>query len=112
LAKLTVPNDFSNIADMNEFKRYVSQFVGELVSIINGKIEFGGINFLSQSVDVVFSNANTDQAITHQLNKTGVKYIVTSKSQSCDVYTGNAKATTNTIYLRCTQTATVSLELF
>lgn len=111
MAKITTPSDFSQIQDAPTFMRMCSQFINDLVSLINGKIEFDS-NLKTQSMSVTFSAANTDLAVSHSLGKSSVKYIVTSKSKSCDVFNGLAANTTNKLYLQCTQAATVTLELF
>lgn len=111
MAKISTPADLTSITDTTEFMKYCSQLIGNMVDIINGRLSFGD-NVQSQEIEVSFTTANTDIAITHKLNKTGVKYWPVVKSKACDVFTGSRAQTNNTIYLQCTQVATVTLELF
>lgn len=109
MSKIT-PIDLTNLTDTNDFMRFCSQLVGTIVDTINGKLEFD-TNLLTQSVSVTFSATNTDTSVSHSLNKTGVKYIVTSKNAACDVYNGLTAASSSTLYLRGTVATTVTLEL-
>lgn len=111
MAKITSPTDLTSITDEKDFMRFTSQLINNIVDIINGKITFND-NITSQSVTVSFTAANTDTAISHKLNKTGVKYFPVSKSVACDVFNGSKSQTTNTIYLQSTQIANVTLELY
>lgn len=104
--------DLTNITDPTEFITYCSQMVGLLVDAVNGGLDFDQ-NLNTESVSVVFTAANVDVKVPHQLNKSIVKYIVTSKTAACDVYTSPASAfTSSNIFLRGTAPATVTLELF
>jgi hypothetical protein len=111
VSRVLSQTDLGKITDTNKFMQYCSKLLNDLMSVFNGKIEFD-LNILSQTVSVKFVNANTDLSVAHNLNKTGVKYIVASKSATCDVYNGVTSSTTKTIYLRSTVATTVTLILF
>lgn len=102
--------DFGNIKDPAEFIKYASQFLQELQSIMNGSLELDK-NFLSQTIEVKFPQANTDVIVRHNLNRTGLRFFPIEKSVSCDVYHGQGTDSTNTIFLRCTAATTVTLVL-
>lgn len=105
------PINFSNITELEDLLRWIAVYTGQLTPVINGKIQFHD-NIQSQQIEVKFTLANTDQSIVHNLNKTGVKYIVTDKDVSCDIYKGQKDDTLNTIFLRSTvANSTVTLEL-
>ncbi len=112
MSRTTSESDLSNVTDQGEFMRSSSNVISQLANAVNGQLEFDK-NFLSQTISVTFPNANTDLGIGHKLNKTGLRYMVASKSKSCDVFTGTTSSTKNTIYLQNTQAgATVTLVLF
>lgn len=111
MPKVTNSTDLTKITDAPTFMRFASALLNSIVSTINGGLQFDQ-NLQTQSVSVSFGVANTDVSVNHGLNKTGVKYIVTSSNAGCGVYTGVSSATTSTIFLRATAPATVSLELY
>jgi len=102
--------DLGKIKDVNEFMRYCSKFCNNLFGLINGKLEFDS-NLLSQTVEVTFTAINTDTKVSHNLNRTGLGYIVKSKAAACDIYTGTTEATNKAIYLKSTVATTVTLIL-
>ena len=110
MSRVTSQSQLGSITDPAQFMRSASDVIAQLVDAVNGKIELDK-NLKSQTVTVVFPLANTDLGIQHNLNRTGLKYFVVTKNKACDVFTGVTSATTNTIYLQCTQAATVVLVL-
>jgi hypothetical protein len=110
--KISTPSNFSQIKSASDFMRYVSDWVSQATKAINGKLEFD-TNLLTQTVQVIFAQANADVLVSHRLNKTGVLYFPVSKNVSCDVYTGGSAATTSGIYLRSTvSNSVVTVVLF
>ena len=109
--KITPVADLSNVKDAPTFMRFAAQLFNDIIVILNGNLEFDS-NFKTQSVTVVFNATNKDMAVPHNLNKTGVKYIITSKSVACDVFTGLTPQTTSVLFLQSTQKATVTMELY
>jgi len=113
---------FGPVQDSNE---HATRFIGfiqtlqkqwrNLVSVINGNIGFGdgvhadNVNGVWASVN--FPLANTDVTVTHNLGRLPVGYIVMTKSQAGDVYTGSVVATKTQITLRCS-TAGTTVSLF
>lgn len=111
MAFLSNPKQLQNINDVQEFMRYCAQAVEDLQTLVNGQIEFNS-NIKSQSVVVLFNDANTDVLIRHNLNKTGVNFLVVNKNASSDFYHGSNQDTQSTINLRSTVagvTATIIL---
>jgi len=95
------------------FFQMLQKIYRNLANVINGNLGFGdGTNADNISgvwQTVTFAVANADQTITHNLGRIPVGYIVMTKNQVGDVYTGSIVATKTQITLRCTTTATVSL---
>lgn len=112
MAGLSNPKQLENITDVNEFMRYCSQAVEDIQSLLTGQVEFGS-NIKAQIVSQYFAQADTDVNINHNLNKTGLNYLVVQKPSSLDVYHGSSKDTTKNVYLRSTVGGvTVSILLF
>lgn len=104
------PRDVGTLGAFDVFKTVVATLFSDILSVINGKLEFDK-NLLTQTVEVTFTSANTEQAISHNLRSLVSEYIVSKKSIACDVYDGVSAATTSVIYLKCSQAATVRLIL-
>ena len=99
-----------DVAD-DDFKSLSAQAISEIVSTVNGQLEFDK-NLLSQTVEVVFSAINTEKQVDHNLGKLVYKYFVVKKLAACDVYSGTTAPTNNSIYLKSTVATTVTLVLF
>lgn len=104
---------YSGLDDIKaeEFQSAASQLLSDIVSRVNGQLEFDK-NILSQTVEVVFTATNTEQAVKHNLNKLIYNYIPVSKLAACDIYDGGSGPNNNTIYLKSTVATTVTLVLF
>lgn len=111
MPKITSLKDLGAVKDAEEFKRHAAPVIKETVDVVNGKLEFDK-NMNTQTVSVVFAQANVDTAVPHNLNRLGLKYFPVSKSVDCSIYDGKRAQAKNVIYLRSTQPATVSLILF
>lgn len=111
MANIIPQFDLSNIQNSDEFMRYCSQVVGQILAGINGNLDF--TNLLTQQVSVTFpSTPDTNLEIRTSLGKTGVKFIVTSKDVACDIYRGTGD-TNQVMYLKSTVGgASVTLLLF
>jgi hypothetical protein len=115
---MQVPTNFSYMPtgdkpSLSLFANAVLRVWQLMCQVVNGGISFGnGSSFDNISgiwSTVTFAVANADQTITHNLGRIPVGYIVMTKNQAGDVYTGSVAATSTQITLRCTTTATVSL---
>lgn len=107
----TVQKTLTSIDEPKEFMRHASDVISSLQSVINGQLDFS--NMKTQLVDVIFTGVSVDQKIKHNLNKTGVNYIVVDKSGANDVvHNSSNQDTANYIVLRATATGFVRLLLF
>lgn len=86
MSRLVPQYDLSNVSDPEQFKRFCAIVLGQVISVMNGSLDF--TNLKTQQVDVEFETANGNLAIQHNLGKTGVNFIVVSKSATCDIYRG------------------------
>lgn len=111
MPKIQNHTGLSNIKDTGEFVTRGSQAIQEIGDTVNGKLEFDK-NLNTQTVSVNFTTANTDVAVSHNLNKVGVNFIQANSSVACNVFKGKKVSTSNTLYLQSTQPATVTLILY
>jgi len=102
--------DLSNVKTLEDLIRYSSQGFNQLHDILGGSVEFDS-NILSQTVSVRFAQANVHQAVTHSLNKKGLRYIVVDKLAACDIYHDATRDNISQIYLASTVATTVTLIL-
>jgi hypothetical protein len=110
MARVLAGGDLGKIVKIEDFQRYCAKLFNDLMPVINGKLQLDE-NILSQTVEISFTAANTQQEISHSLNKTGLRYFVIKKNVACDVYDGTSDSTLDKIYLKCTQVATVTIVL-
>ena len=102
--------DLSNIKDLDTLVRFTSQAINQIHDIIGGTVEFDS-NILSQTISVRFAQANVFQAVTHSLNRKGLRYIVVDKLAACDIYHDATRDSVSQIYLASTVATTVTLIL-
>lgn len=84
---------------LNNFVGMLQKLWRNLASVVNGNLDLTNLNGVRTSV--LFSTANTNVTITHNLNRVPVGYIVLTKSQAGDVFTGSVAATATQITLQC-----------
>lgn len=111
MSQVQALSDLGNIEDPTEFMRQASKLLTSIVDVVNGGLEFDK-NLLSQTVDFTFTAVNTEFAVPHNLNRTGLNYIVVSKSAYCDVARVVNRDTKTAIYLIGSGIANVKLILF
>lgn len=105
---------------MNNYERVMER----LFDILNGSVDKGGFsqaNTVNQPgntdnihVQVVTPNvANTEFAVTHNLNRIPTGINVVFKSASSDTYASTTTWNTSQIFLKCTQAnVTLTMEIY
>lgn len=111
MSKLTSSSDFGNIADLEGLKRWLTIWAGDVTAQINGGINFG-TNINGNIIDVIFTAANTEQAVTHSLNKIPTGYVMMGTSASTVLYNGSTTNTVTVMYLKASAAATVKIFVF
>lgn len=111
MGKVSQESRLGTIKDPLEFIRQASTVLSEIVLNVNGNVTFQD-NISCQIVTADFTQADTDLAVKHGLNKTSVNYYPVNKNVACDIYTGSAAATADVIYLKSTVVSKVTLVLF
>ena len=110
-----VPNlDFTTVSPtqsgLDKFVQMISKVYRNFATAFNGNIGFGtgtqsdNINGVWKTV--TFAVANTNVTIVHNLNRIPVGYIVMTKSQAGDVFTGSITSTKTQITLQCSVAGT------
>lgn len=94
-----------------ELTRYITQFLNEVVQVVNGRLEFNA-NIRGNFRDVSFTAANTNKAVSHGLGRTPQGYIVTKLSANMVVYDGSSDNNEDTIYLRASAIGNATIFIF
>ena len=105
--QMTPSLDMVDTQGPNGFRVFISMLQKmwrNLAGVINGKISFG-TGSQSDNIDGVwltanFSLANTDATFTHNLGRIPVGYLVMTKNQAGNIFTGTIAATTTQITLQ------------
>ena len=111
MSNVTSSSDFGNIADFEALKRWVTVWAGDVTGQINGGIDFSS-NIYCRTVDAVFSSANADLAIQHNLGKLPTGYMLVKTDVASIIYTGSGTWTTSVIYLKASVAATCKVLIF
>lgn len=112
MSKLTAFSNLGRITDPAQFIQYASRVISDIQAILNGKIEFDA-NIASQTVTTYFPAANADLVIKHELNRTGLKFMVVDKTGPCDIYHNSKLDSVSQIDLKSSVAGvTVTLILF
>lgn len=109
MANINLPYDLTKIRDSDDFMRFCSDAVTTILTTLNGSLDF--TNLKTQQVDIVFTQANANTPIAHNLNKTGVNYIVVSQDAATSIYRGSGD-TNKTIILKASVATTATLILY
>lgn len=87
MSKIVPQYDLTQIKDPTQFMRFASDVISQIVNALNGKLDFA--NLSTQQVGVTFKAPNVSVGIPHNLDKTGVNYIVVSTSGPCEIFRGS-----------------------
>jgi hypothetical protein len=101
---------FTELANLDpeEFVRHGSQAIGSLADAVNGSLSFD-VNMNTKTVTAVFTAANTDLAITHNLGRIPTGYLQSKASANMVIFDGSRVADKNTSYLRSSAPGTITL---
>ena len=109
MSNITSSPTFSTIPQA-QLAQYLDKFAKDVVSTVNGNLDFSNFNFRLFSVN--FTTANVSQVFTHTLGRVPVGYIPYGMTFSGDIYDGTSKNTATQIYLRSSGVGTVRLIIF
>jgi hypothetical protein len=102
--------DFSKISEPEEFQRQICIIMQDIVSALNGNIEFD-LNMRSETLQIVFTAANVEMAINHNMARVPTGYIVAGANTATAIY-NLADPDQNYIYLYSSAIANVQVIVF
>lgn len=119
-----VPEDIEDKKLFNyleELQRDLEDYFNEIVSVINGQVNFGGgvkptdsSKRLSENIDgqwIAFTTDTTaNQAVSHDLKRIPKKFFVGKKAGNVILWDGSSAHTTTTLYVA--SNARVDVEIF
>ena len=111
MSRIQTNSDFGNIDNLEGFIRWVSTFCKEAVSIINGNLEWDK-NFKSTSVQVVFSQANAEFTVKHNLGRVPKGFLVGNMDSAAVVYKTSRAWDKNAIFLQANSPCTALIIVF
>lgn len=97
--KISASSDLQNVKTLDDLKRFVTIFCGQVSDAFQGKISVTD-NIRDQIISVTFAVPATTYAIPHRLNATPVGYIVVSSDSPLSLYDGTSPNTKDTIFLQ------------
>lgn len=121
MAKVKIFNQMSNIGSAEDFQRFISALVSDVVQKFNGSLSFvenirasgsGNKNVPSEPLSVTFINSTDVQRIPHSLRFVPNGFIVVKLDAAETLYapTGSSYAwTSDTIYLQASDAVTASI---
>lgn len=90
--------------------RFIDIALQDIVSVINGRLDF--TNFNAKIVEVDFTVQNTDVPIVHGLGRVPDSYFVISQTAATSIVLGDESADSTTFFLKSTQLSTVRMVVF
>ncbi len=109
--KIKVTQDLSNIKNLEDFRRFSSMTITDIISSINGNIDLID-NCDTQSIPVTFTKNGQEIGVVHTLGRIPNGYIPIKKSTPVDIYNGLTDNTSTILYVRANAAAVVSLLIF
>lgn len=97
--RIKVIQDLSNVDDDAQFRRYASQSVAGIISVVNGQLTFDD-NINTSTVAADFTAANTEIKIGHGLGRAPTGWIVSMPTVAMQVYKGDTDDTDTNIYVK------------
>jgi len=108
LALIKQSPNVSDISDMPEKFRYIQLFLQAVVDVVNGRLTLAE-NHLMPSVNVTFSEADTNKTVSHGLGRAPRGFIVVGLTASMIIYDGSISATAQNITLKSSAAGTAKL---
>jgi hypothetical protein len=109
--KITAIDDISNVADVDQVKRFVTQFQINCKEVVNGNIDFTD-NCRTALVSVTFTATNTNTSVSHGLGRVPRGFILVGSSVAMNVYNGSGTTDGTSLSVKADATGTASLLVF
>lgn len=109
--KIKTSPDFSNIKDWTAAARYISSMFLEVVSILNG-----GLNF-SENANITFASVNfvatnSEIRVPHSLGRTPTGYALAGQSVAMRIYDGLTANDSKNIYIKSDALGSATVMIF
>ena len=102
---------FTNIGDLSDLTRKLTQFAQETANVINGNLTLSD-NVDAQVITAEFTVANTQASFSHTLGRVPRGYIPVALTANMVIYDGTIKNDINKLYLRASVAGTAKLWVF
>lgn len=111
MSKLKATPAVHNVATLEDLKRFVNNFIGDVFGTVNGGLEFKS-NLWTDIQDVSFVAANTETQVAHGLQKVPTGYMLCGSNVSTTLYDGTSSWTKTHLYLKSSAIANVKVLIF
>jgi hypothetical protein len=111
MSNISASTDFSHLKDEAELKKYLDMFGQNVVSVVNGKLDFQ-TNFNAKLISITFTAALSDTQVLHGLGRSPSGYIVTGLSAQMIVSDGTVANTTSVLTLQSSAAGTAKLLVY
>lgn len=109
--KVKSPLTLSNLDNLEDLVRYVSQSIGDLTQVVNGHISLTD-NCETSLVSATFTAANSTISVDHSLGRMPKGYLVAGLTTAIQIFDGNQSNTENVIYLQSSGAGVAQLLVF
>lgn len=106
--RIGASGDLQNVKTLDDLKRYVTIFLGQVSDAINGKISVSD-NIRAQTVFVTFAVSATTYAVPHTLNSTPVGYLLIGANSPLSLYDGASPSDRQTLFVQSSATGVAKI---
>jgi len=101
--RISASSDLQNIKSLDDLKRFVSIFCGQVQDAFSGKISVTD-NIRAQIISVTFAIGATTYTIPHTLGAVPVGYVLIGANSPLSLYDGVSQNTKDLIFLQSSAT--------
>lgn len=109
--KIKAPQDLSNTQTLDDFKRFASPVIEDLVTVVNGRLSFIE-NCETFAGTCAFTAANSEIRVRHDLGRAPNGYFVGKRSANITVFDGVSANTNNFLFVQASGVGTVTLLVY
>lgn len=103
--------DVKAVDSIDDIKRFISQTVAQIITIVNGRITFAD-NFDGKAIPVTFSALGVDTAVVHNLGRLSIGYFIINASAPMSIYNGSQASTESITYLKSNNPGSATILVF
>lgn len=112
MSSIRIFNNMSNLDSFESFSRFVSAYINELTTQVNGKLDFISNIRASGPFVIGFTNASNIRGVTHSLGFVPQGFLVINQTASASIYQPQGASygwTDSLVYLQASAGVTASL---